>query len=265
MNYNPPIVRRVEALEIYAARESARKVAEEYGWVNASWMEVGGGVAVFEGVGSPLTHVVGPWVTAPVSAGDFDQIERFYGERDCPVNIEYSTLADPAALELLASRGYRLVEINHVLAREIPGAIPESWLDPRVRVSKPEELELWARTMVSGFLDRSELSREEALMGQAIAAIPDCLPWLVEVRGEPVAAGAMIALNGAALFFCDSTLRGARGAGLQSLLIWSRLREAASRGCDLAAASTLPGSQSQRNYERFGFRVAYTRLNFQKG
>ena len=30
-------------------------------------------------------------------------------------------------------------------------------------------------------------------------------------------------------------------------------------GCDLATAATLPGSVSQRNYERHGFRVAYTR------
>ena len=41
--------------------------------------------------------------------------------------------------------------------------------------------------------------------------------------------------------FADSTMPGFRGAG------------------DLATASTLPGSVSQRNYERNGFRVAYTK------
>ena len=36
--------------------------------------------------------------------------------------------------------------------------------------------------------------------------------------------------------------------------------EAAARGCDLATASTLPGSGSQRNYERTGFQVGYTKV-----
>jgi hypothetical protein len=37
------------------------------------------------------------------------------------------------------------------------------------------------------------------------------------------------------------------------------LRVAVEEGCDLATASTLPGSVSQRNYERNGFHVAYTK------
>jgi hypothetical protein len=34
---------------------------------------------------------------------------------------------------------------------------------------------------------------------------------------------------------------------------------AAELKCDLATASTLPGSVSQRNYERHGFQMAYTK------
>jgi len=52
---------------------------------------------------------------------------------------------------------------------------------------------------------------------------------------------------------------GFRGGGLQSALIRERLRAAAGEGCDLATASTLAGSVSQRNYERAGFQVAYTK------
>jgi GNAT superfamily N-acetyltransferase len=52
---------------------------------------------------------------------------------------------------------------------------------------------------------------------------------------------------------------GFRGAGLQGALIRERLRAAVEEGCDLATASTLPGSVSQRNYERNGFQVAYTK------
>jgi ribosomal protein S18 acetylase RimI-like enzyme len=50
-----------------------------------------------------------------------------------------------------------------------------------------------------------------------------------------------------------------RGAGLQDALIRERLRTAVAEACDLATASTIPGGVSQRNYERNGFRVAYTK------
>ncbi len=43
-------------------------------------------------------------------------------------------------------------------------------------------------------------------------------------------------------------------------LIAARLIEALARGCDLATASTASGSASQRNYERMGFTVAYTKV-----
>jgi GNAT superfamily N-acetyltransferase len=65
--------------------------------------------------------------------------------------------------------------------------------------------------------------------------------------------------GGLASLFADSSMMGFRGAGLQTALIRERLRMAVEEGCDLATASTLPGSVSQRNYERNGFRVAYTK------
>ena len=47
-------------------------------------------------------------------------------------------------------------------------------------------------------------------------------------------------------------------------LIHARLSAAAAKGCLMATASTLPGSLSQRNYERAGFRVAYTKAVMRK-
>ena len=46
-------------------------------------------------------------------------------------------------------------------------------------------------------------------------------------------------------------------------LIAARVNEALAQGCDLATASTLPGSGSQRNYERMGFEVVYTRVTLE--
>jgi hypothetical protein len=42
------------------------------------------------------------------------------------------------------------------------------------------------------------------------------------------------------------------------------LRYAAAHGCDIAMMGASPGSDSQRNAEREGFRIAYTRLKWKR-
>lgn len=55
----------------------------------------------------------------------------------------------------------------------------------------------------------------------------------------------------------------ATGSLAQTALLRARLRYAADRGCTVATVGALPGSQSQRNAEKQGFRVAYTRTKWQ--
>jgi hypothetical protein len=61
------------------------------------------------------------------------------------------------------------------------------------------------------------------------------------------------------MFYGDATLPGFRRRGVQAALIGSRLRQATLSGSKWAIACALPGTASQRNYERAGFRVAYTK------
>jgi predicted acetyltransferase len=53
-----------------------------------------------------------------------------------------------------------------------------------------------------------------------------------------------------------------RNRGAQRALLQARLRYGAERGCDLAMMVAAPGSASQRNAERQGFRIAYTRTKW---
>ena len=55
----------------------------------------------------------------------------------------------------------------------------------------------------------------------------------------------------------------ARRQGAQLALLEERLRYAASRGCTIGMMGAAPGSGSQRNAERHGFRIAYTRTKWQ--
>ena len=55
-----------------------------------------------------------------------------------------------------------------------------------------------------------------------------------------------------------STIPEGRRRGAQLALLDERLRFAAANGCDIALMGAAPGSGSQRNAERHGFRIAYT-------
>ena len=69
--------------------------------------------------------------------------------------------------------------------------------------------------------------------------------------------------EGVALFGGAATVPEVRRRrGLQAALLNERMRYAAEHGCDLAMMVAEAGSNSQRNAERKGFRVAYTRLKW---
>ena len=88
--------------------------------------------------------------------------------------------------------------------------------------------------------------------------------YLAFSGGHAAAGGAMAMNSGLVTLFADGTAMGYGGAGLQGALIRERLRVAAAEGCDLATASTIAGSVSQRNYERHGFAIAYTKATLVK-
>ncbi|HLH38807.1 MAG TPA: hypothetical protein VKX39_06640 [Bryobacteraceae bacterium] len=220
---------------------------------------VAGGFAAFSGVGSPLTHAIGLGLNGPISAAEFDCLERFYRSRGASINVDFCPLADPSMLKLLGDRAYRIVECNNVLAGPAAGSP-----DARVRMIHPGEEELWTRIMLEGFFDRTDFSAVELDTGLRLLRLKGAVGWFGIVDGAPVAAAAMNIRDKLALLFADSTLGKFRNRGLHLALIRARLAHAARLGCDLATASTAPGSVSQRNYERAGLRVAYTKLNMQK-
>ena len=78
-----------------------------------------------------------------------------------------------------------------------------------------------------------------------------------------MATGSVFLGEGVALLAGASTVPAGRRQGAQTALVAARLHYAAAQGCTLATMGAHPGSQSQRNAERHGFRVAYTRTKWQ--
>jgi GNAT superfamily N-acetyltransferase len=105
--------------------------------------------------------------------------------------------------------------------------------------------------------------REPLLEMSAIsAARADSPCFLAELDGQPGAAASLWIHDGVALFAGAATLPKMRRHGLQAALLHERMRFAFDHGCDLAMMVAEAGGNSQRNAERKGFRVAYTRMKW---
>jgi GNAT superfamily N-acetyltransferase len=246
-----PLARRLEAAETANARAFTR--------TETPLLEVAGGCAVFAGAGSPLSHAVGIGLYGPVREAEIETIECFFRSRGAAVSMELCPLADPGLFGALGRRGYRITEFNNVLVKRLAGT--EIVLTPRVRRATAEDGELWSHTLGEGFFEQAALTNEEMDIGRAIFAshISHCYVAAAET-GEPSGGAAAAFHDGLATLFADATVARFRRAGFHRELIAARLNEAIARGCDLATASTLPGSGSQRNYERRGFEVVYTKI-----
>jgi GNAT superfamily N-acetyltransferase len=245
----------LEAAEAVNARGCTASTA------GATFLDVGGGCAIFVGAESPLTQALALGLNGPVSEAEVDSLEAFFRARDARISIDLCPLSDPGLLEILGRRGYRVTEFNNVLVKRLAGS--EIVLAPRVRRALSGETDLWSHTVGRGFFDQGDLTTEEMDVGRAIFGMPGALCYLaVGNSGEPAGGGALAVREGLATLFADSTIPAFRRQGLHRELISARLNEAIALGCDIATATTLPGSTSQRNFERLGFEVVYTKVTF---
>ena len=221
-----------------------------------------GTLAMFDSVGSPMTQTFGLGITAPAAAKGLDELEEFFKSRGSDVFHEVSPLAGVDLLGTLAKRGYRPIELSSVLYQPIDGrqarAINKA---VSVRTASKGEADLYARLAARGWSESPEA--QPFIEGLARLSLECATCFVAEIDDTPVAAGALFLHDGVALLAGASTVPEGRRQGAQLALLDARLRFAAAHGCDLAMMCAAPGSASQRNAERNGFRIAYTRTKWQ--
>lgn len=233
----------------------------------ASWVDVEGTYAMFDVVGSPLTQAFGLGLNGVVSDEAMRELEHFFESRGADIFHEVSPLADPSAVGQLNAGGYRPVEFTSVMFRPLGSDLPLPAAPVgrlRVRRSGVEEADLWSATSARGWSETPELGAFMLEFGQILARRTGALSFLVESDGQAIAAGGLSITGGVALLAGASTIPEGRKQGAQRALLESRLRFAAEQGCDLAMMCASPGSASQRNAERQGFRIAYTRIKWRR-
>lgn len=232
----------------------------------AAWIECAGAYAMFDGVGSPLTQTFGLGLFAIPTAEDLDAIERFFDERGAAALHEVSPVETVQTVGLLVARGYHPVELSSVMYRPISAASHPRGNDGRVRarIASPDEVELWSRTAAEGWGALGDMTEFMRDIGRMSASSKGMTAFFAEIDERPAGTGAVGIHDGVAILAGASTIPSARNQGAQRALLEARLAYAAEHGCNLAMMAALPGSASQRNAERQGFRIAYTRIKWGK-
>ncbi len=264
------LARRLEAAEGYACREFALARRRLCPASPSEAIRVGGADVVFDGPASPLTQTFGLGIFETPTPAHLEAIEQFFAFRGAPSQHEVSPFAGVATLDLLCARGYRPIEISNVLCRPVAGNCngsgPESAANIRVRMIDPHEAALWSETNARGWTHDHPEFRDFMLdTGMLLAHRGNSACFLGEIDGCPAAAAALVTHQGTALFAGASTVPEFRRRGLQGSLLKARMEYAREQGCDLAMMVAEPGSASQRNAQRQGFLVAYTRLKWSNG
>jgi GNAT superfamily N-acetyltransferase len=259
----PADARRMEAAEEYGALRYAQAVKPEHPDWGTAWEEFGGGHLVFVQRVSPVGRAHGLGFKGGATPQDVAHIENFYFSRETDAQVDVCPYADPSLFAALNERGFQVAEFNQTLARWI---LADEKLeapklkDVAVRSIRPAEAAEWSAVSARVFFGDQWQQWQELFKPWADA--PDAMNLAAFADGQMVgmAGGMIVREYNMAGFWGASVLAEFRGRGIQRAFLQERLRLAQQAGCDLAVTLTLPGTTSQRNAERAGFRTAYTKV-----
>jgi ribosomal protein S18 acetylase RimI-like enzyme len=231
--------------------------------IGAAVEEICGGHMVFAGLGSPIGRATGAGLDRPLAAADMDHIEEFYRSHKAPSQVDLCPLHGPEVFEMFKERGYAVAELNNVLYRklEIEESFPPVPDGCEIRRALLEEAETTSAIVESAFFPDGAPEAYRGLI-TPLYQMKGALAFAATIDSTPVACGTGLVIPEHRIFaLCGAgTLSDYRGRGLQTALLRARMSAAVEAGCEYAVVVTQGGTTSQRNAERLGFRVAYSKV-----
>lgn len=254
--------RRLESCEEMPQVLYARIFQKTRPEIGGAEQEICGGHMVFAGLGSPIGRLTGGGLDQPFTAEILDQVEQFYRAHRAPSQVDLTPLHEPAVFEMFKERGYAIAELNNVLYRKLE--LREEFPSPagcEIRRSHPEEADLTGKIVESAFFPDGAPEAFQGLIAP-LYQMENALAFVATIEGKSVACGTGIVIPEHRVFaLCGAgTLADYRGRGLQTALLRARMAAAAEAGCEYAVVVTQGGTTSQRNAERLGFHVAYSKV-----
>jgi GNAT superfamily N-acetyltransferase len=257
------LARRFESCEEMPQVLYARIFKKMRPEIGAAEEEICGGHMVFAGLGSPIGRATGAGLDQPFTKGDVDRIEQFYREKKAPSQVDLTPLHLPEVFEMFKERGYAIAELNNVLYRKLDPeeTFPAPPAHCEIRRSPAEEAEVAGAIVESAFFPDGAPEAFRGLI-TPLYQMEAALAFVATIEGKPVACGTGVVIADHKVFALGGagTLADYRGRGLQTALLRARMAAAVKAGCEYAVVVTQGATTSQRNAERLGFRVAYSKV-----
>jgi hypothetical protein len=257
------LARRLESVEEMPQVFYARVFQKTRPEIGAAEEEICGGHMIFAGLGSPIGRATGVGLDRPLTAADLDAIEEFYRRHKAPSQVDLCPMHGPEIFEMFKERGYAIAELNNVLFRKLDPK--ESFPPPpdhcEIRRSPPEEADITGAIVEGAFFPDGAPEAFRGLIAP-LYQMEGSRAFVATIDGKPVACGTGLVIPEHRVFaLCGAgTAMAFRGRGLQTALLRARVQAAVEAGCEYAVVVTQGGTTSQRNAERLGFRVAYSKV-----
>lgn len=254
--------RRMEAAEEFGALRYAQALQPNHpGW-DIRCEEFGGGHLVFIERTSLVGRAHGLGFSGQVTPEDIEHVVDFYFRHEADAQVDVCPYADPSLFESLNHCGFQVAEFNQTLARWIGSdeSFAPSSKDFEIREVATHEGAEWSGVLAQVFFGDQADHFEHFFQPWTSQQHDLCLGAFIDGKMVGGAAGLIVPEHRMAGFFGAAILPEFRGRGIQSALLQERLKRTQQAGCDLAVTLTMPGTTSQRNAERAGFRTAYTKV-----
>ncbi len=255
--------RRLEACEEMSQVLYARVFQEMRPQIGADEQEICGGHMSFAGLGSPIGRATGLGLDRQFTEEDLERVERFYTSHGAPAQLDLCPLHEPEVFEMCRKRGYSVAELNNVLYRRLDATEnhPAPPLGCTIRRGQVDEARALGAIVERAFFPEGAPEAFRDLL-TPLYRMEGALTFAAELNHQTVACGAglMIPEHGVFAICGAGTAKEFRRRGLQTALLHARLAAAAKAGCEYAVVVTQGGTISQRNCERLGFRVAYSKV-----
>lgn len=254
------LARRLEIAELESSRAYCLARSAVYPASGASAEPIGDGMAAFAGAGSPINRVHGLGMRSQVRGAELAACEEFFSARREPTRIDLCPLADPSLIAELRARRYGVAQFKHVWVRtfDAPGGEPAPVSAIMATPIAESERTLWAQVVASSFQGEC-IEQADVDLALPTAHKPDTTCFLAWLGDKLAGGGALASRGGVGILFSTSVRPEFRRLGVHAALLEARVRYAHDQGCELLMVQTVPGSASQRNVERAGFRIAYTK------
>jgi ribosomal protein S18 acetylase RimI-like enzyme len=255
--------RRLESVEEMPQVLYARTFQKTRPEIGAAEKEICGGHMVFAGLGSPIGRATSVGLDRPFTAADLDRVEAFYRAHNAPSQVDLCPLHETAVFELFKERGYAIAELNNVLYRKLDAEekFPPAPSGCEIRRSRLEEADTAGAIVERAFFPDGAPEPFQGLIAP-FYQMERALAFVASLDGKLVACGTGLVIPEHRVFaLCGAgTLAEFRGRGLQTALLRARMAAAVAAGCEYAVVVTNGGTTSQRNAERLGFHVAYSKV-----